>query len=354
MMRDESLMTKLGMKTKFVLYLGILCLIVIGCGEEKMRESKMPTELLGKWELSQIRYINGETLVYRPKEEIYNFHSDGQLEVISTSGPTPFLKSGIYRCTVKIGDGRKIIINGLEYDYRSEEGGLILSCNNADKRIYTFKRKISREDISPCVGCDNDTLGQVTNLIGIILYNVDLERWMISVADPDNYDNVFRFFPCNLDDIYKIRGKNVMFSGMISKIAFNTMVPHGMTYQCINLTSIQSYDRGYTSEKINGIVCQLNLLNEQGVPATEFNQGENFTFYFQIKNETGKKLYYDPYECAYTDDFFAVFDSTGCSMGKSYECLTREAIGIGAYRFKEGAMYILRQHGCIQTNLSLN
>jgi hypothetical protein len=46
-------------------------------------------------------------------------------------------------------------------------------------------------------------------------------------------------------------------------------------------------------QEVNGIEFKFCLLNEQGEPATVFNEGENFTFQFVVKNNTDTTLYYD-------------------------------------------------------------
>lgn len=82
-------------------------------------------------------------------------------------------------------------------------------------------------------------------------------------------------------------------------------------------------------QKINGLTFKFCLLNEKGKPAAVFKEGENFTFYFQIKNETKKKYYCDIYQCSYTNDFFSVMDSSGKRIGKSYEALPQTLEGLG-------------------------
>ncbi|RRD62652.1 hypothetical protein [Tannerella forsythia] len=94
--------------------------------------------------------------------------------------------------------------------------------------------------------------------------------------------------------------------------------------------------------KINGIAFKFCLLNEQGKPATVFKEGENFSFYFRIKNETGKNLYYNAYPCAYSDNFFSVSDSFGKIVGKSYEALPQTDIGIAAYPFNNNDSYTFK------------
>ena len=94
-------------------------------------------------------------------------------------------------------------------------------------------------------------------------------------------------------------------------------------------------------QKRNGIVFKFCLLNEQGKPATVFKEGENFSFYFQIKNETGKDCYCDIYQCANATDFFSISGSSGESVGKSYEALPQTLEGLGDL-FKHGNSYTFK------------
>ena len=94
--------------------------------------------------------------------------------------------------------------------------------------------------------------------------------------------------------------------------------------------------------KINGLAFKFCLLNEKGEPATVFKEGENFNFSFRIKNETGKNLYYNAYPCAYSDSFFSVSDSSGKTVGKSYEALPQTDIGIAAYPFNNNDSYTFK------------
>ncbi len=46
-------------------------------------------------------------------------------------------------------------------------------------------------------------------------------------------------------------------------------------------------------KEVDGIEFKFCLLNEQGEPATVFNEGENFTFSFSIKNNLDDYIYFD-------------------------------------------------------------
>jgi len=61
-------------------------------------------------------------------------------------------------------------------------------------------------------------------------------------------------------------------------------------------------------KEVNGIEFKFCLLNEAGEPATIFNEGENFTFQFSIKNNTTENLPFnnENVKFIYLKDFFAV------------------------------------------------
>ena len=61
-------------------------------------------------------------------------------------------------------------------------------------------------------------------------------------------------------------------------------------------------------KEVDGVEFKFCLLNEQGKPATIFNEGENFTFSFSIKNNRKEKLHANPdnFQFIYLKDFFAV------------------------------------------------
>ena len=57
---------------------------------------------------------------------------------------------------------------------------------------------------------------------------------------------------------------------------------------------------------VDGIQFKFCLLNEQGQPATIFNEGENFTFQFIIKNQREENLPFYDYGYYELDDFLTV------------------------------------------------
>ena len=48
--------------------------------------------------------------------------------------------------------------------------------------------------------------------------------------------------------------------------------------------------------RVDGIEYVFCLLNEKGVPATRFNQGENFSFYFAVINHRKRELYMNGFD----------------------------------------------------------
>jgi hypothetical protein len=97
-------------------------------------------------------------------------------------------------------------------------------------------------------------------------------------------------------------------------------------------------------KEINGITFKFCLLNEQGQPATVFNEGENFSFYFSVTNRTNKKLFFLP-DFAYTNEneFCEVFTSNNQSIGRPFIFGGYEKIGIGAYPFNPDTSCVFEQ-----------
>lgn len=95
-------------------------------------------------------------------------------------------------------------------------------------------------------------------------------------------------------------------------------------------------------KEINGITFKFCLLNEQEQPATVFNEGENFSFYFSSKNTGKRDLYFNAAEVSYNKDFFRVYNSSGTDLGKSYDPFLQTDIGIVAYSFNIGDEYVIK------------
>ncbi|MDR2928301.1 MAG: hypothetical protein LBV41_08920 [Cytophagaceae bacterium] len=84
-------------------------------------------------------------------------------------------------------------------------------------------------------------------------------------------------------------------------------------------------------KEVNGITFKFCLLNEQGQPATVFNEGENFSFYFSVTNNTEEKLFYVPEIVRSNDSFCKVFNAYNQDFGKPYIAGAINMIGIAAY-----------------------
>jgi len=77
-------------------------------------------------------------------------------------------------------------------------------------------------------------------------------------------------------------------------------------------------------KEVDGIEFKFCLLNEQGEPATIFNEGENFTFQFSYKNNTEKRIFRD-----YTllnENGFCEVRNLNKSFGMPYEKPVLEAL----------------------------
>jgi len=121
---------------------------------------------------------------------------------------------------------------------------------------------------------------------------------------------------------------------------------------CKDTTDSLSFDISPDSKsqviekEVDGIAFKFCLLNEQGKPATVFNEGENFSFYFSVTNKTNKKLYFIP-EFAHTNiidnEFCVVFTSDSQRIGRPFNFLGYDKIGIGAYPFDPETNYVFEQ-----------
>ena len=99
-------------------------------------------------------------------------------------------------------------------------------------------------------------------------------------------------------------------------------------------------------KEIDGIAFKFCLLNEQEKPATVFKEGENFSFYFSVTNQTNEKLLFFP-GFAYTNtndnEFCEIFTSNNQRIGKPFIFLGYDKIGIGAYPFNSEKNYVFEQ-----------
>ena len=85
-------------------------------------------------------------------------------------------------------------------------------------------------------------------------------------------------------------------------------------------------------KEVDGIEFKFCLLNEQGEPATIFNEGENFTLQFSFKNNTPDTIVATP--GFINEDFFRVYqllDSEQKDLGKPYDGIWCEFVAISNY-----------------------
>jgi len=95
-------------------------------------------------------------------------------------------------------------------------------------------------------------------------------------------------------------------------------------------------------KEINGIAFKFCLLNEQGKPATVFNEGDNFSFYFSVSNNSKKDYFYAGGDIACDKNFFRVYNSSGYDFGKSYSPLPTPEVGIVRFPFNAGTVHIIK------------
>ena len=69
-------------------------------------------------------------------------------------------------------------------------------------------------------------------------------------------------------------------------------------------------------KEIDGITFKFCLLNEQGKPATIFNEGENIIFSFSLKNNLKEDISI-PTQFI-NDDFYRVYENNNIDMGKAW------------------------------------
>ena len=102
------------------------------------------------------------------------------------------------------------------------------------------------------------------------------------------------------------------------------------------------YKSQVIEKEIDSIFFKFCLLNEQGKPDTVFNEGENFSLYFSVTNRSKKDFYYDGYALAFDEQFLRIYNSSNFDFGKSYKPLSHTDIGIAAYPFNDGDIYIIK------------
>lgn len=80
---------------------------------------------------------------------------------------------------------------------------------------------------------------------------------------------------------------------------------------------------GMLLKSVNGVEFSFCLLNENGMPTTVFKEGEDFTFQFDIKNNTTEALPFNDYGFFNTYDFLMV-RSVSDYVGKPMQFLRHD------------------------------
>ena len=94
---------------------------------------------------------------------------------------------------------------------------------------------------------------------------------------------------------------------------------------------------------IDGIGFKFCLLNEQGEPSTIFKEGENFSFYFSVKNNRNERLIFFPeYTFVDRNDFCRVYSDKNEDLGKPFHGLPHIDLG-GLYPFESGESCVFEQ-----------
>jgi hypothetical protein len=97
-------------------------------------------------------------------------------------------------------------------------------------------------------------------------------------------------------------------------------------------------------KEVDGIEFKFCLLNEDGEAATVFNEGENFSFHFSVINNRNEKLYFYPgFAYSNDNDFCRIYDSADKNLGKPFNFIGVELIGIGGFPFDTSEAYIFEQ-----------
>ncbi|GET22099.1 hypothetical protein [Prolixibacter denitrificans] len=128
-------------------------------------------------------------------------------------------------------------------------------------------------------------------------------------------------------------------------LALLTTIGTGCEKNTANLWEISPENSvAVIQQEVNGIVFKFCLLNENGAPATIFNEGENFSFFFSVTNNSHNDLYFDPDFAYYADNSFCkVYTSNDEDLGKPFKVLTVLTIGTAAYPFPTGESRVFQQ-----------
>lgn len=107
-----------------------------------------------------------------------------------------------------------------------------------------------------------------------------------------------------------------------------------------DIFELQIGDEKCLIKVVDGVEFKFCLLNEQGEPATVFNEGENFTFLFAVRNTRKDTLYFDRGIIGLSD-FCEVRNQSGEKMGSPFKKpVLQELIGRGAYPFQPQCEYV--------------
>ncbi|MDR1226613.1 MAG: hypothetical protein LBK47_06910 [Prevotellaceae bacterium] len=94
-----------------------------------------------------------------------------------------------------------------------------------------------KEDEKKC-SCSNEQAFEVVDLKGVVNFNEKVQQWYISVHEAGTYDEARLFFPCSLEEAYKVPNKNVLFSGAASNLSLDISNPTGAHCFCIEISFI--------------------------------------------------------------------------------------------------------------------
>ncbi len=99
-------------------------------------------------------------------------------------------------------------------------------------------------------------------------------------------------------------------------------------------------DQKVIEQTVKGIEFKFCLLNEDSVPSTTFQEGENLFFYFSTENTRDENLSFDPDFMNFgVNTFCKVWSEKGDTIGKPFVFGGMNLIGSGAYPFHKGESY---------------
>lgn len=107
---------------------------------------------------------------------------------------------------------------------------LLLSAQGCEKK----------EKVSTC-SCNNGSgYTEIINVEGIIKHDNNTDSWNIFFYEPNSFDNISIYIPCNLQDDYKKNNLQVLFSGKIYETLTDIVSPAGTEYKCLEIKSIKT------------------------------------------------------------------------------------------------------------------